>query len=125
MVLSDRVQSVLREEGPNLPNNEISLRISSETIINFLQDAHPDAYTFFYFLSMMPAGALPNQLLQMWGKTHEKCSEILASFGLLDCSDQRRKLTAYMLNFAEQTIDKESSNFFNCKIAEHYEQMMR
>ena len=57
----------------------------------------------------------------MWGKSHEKCSEILSSFGLLDFIDQRRKLTAYMLNFAEQTIDRESSNFFNCKIAEYYE----
>lgn len=30
-----------------------------------------------------------------------------------------------MMNFAEQTIDKESQNLFNEKITEHYEEMMR
>jgi hypothetical protein len=60
MVLSDRVQSVIVEEGTNLPSNEISLRISTETIINFLQDTNVAAYTFLYFLSMLPQGALPN-----------------------------------------------------------------
>ena len=30
-----------------------------------------------------------------------------------------------MINYAEQTIDKETQTVFNNKIVEHYEEMMR
>lgn len=62
----------------------------------------------------------------MWGPSYEKCCELLSSFGLLEARDVGRiRLTAYLMNYAEQTIDKESSDFFNHKLIEYFEQMMR
>jgi hypothetical protein len=74
---------------------------------------------------MLPSGALPNQLLEMWGPSHEKCSEILGTFGLLEFGVERRRLTPFMMNYAEETIDKESKENFNMKIAECYEEILR
>ena len=89
--------------------------------MTFLQDSFPEAVNFFYFLSMLPSGAMPKQLLAMWGPTHEKCSEILSSYGLLETDGRgRRRLTASMACVAEQTISKESMNTLIEKIGEHY-----
>jgi hypothetical protein len=45
---------MLRHEGADLKINEISLQISSKTIINLLADVHSEALYFFYFLGMLP-----------------------------------------------------------------------
>lgn len=46
--------------------------MSSEALIKLLRDHHPEALTFLYFLAMLPAGALSDQLLMMWGSSYEK-----------------------------------------------------
>jgi hypothetical protein len=61
----------------------------------------------------------------MWGSTHEECTEILKQFGMLETSVKRILVTPYMLNYAEMTIDKESKELYNLKIAEFYEEMLR
>lgn len=38
-------------------DNNLSLQISAETTISLLQSTLPDALTFLYFISMLPAGA--------------------------------------------------------------------
>lgn len=107
MVVSDRIQNLLKHEGPDLKQNEISLRISSEAIINLLNEIHPEALTFYYFMGMLPAGALPEHLLRMWGSSHEKCSGILKSFGMLECAGERCRLTPFMMTYADETISAE------------------
>lgn len=44
---------------------------------------------------------------------------------MLESSVKRILLTPYMLNYAEMTIDKESKERYNLKIAEFYEEMLR
>jgi hypothetical protein len=36
--------------------NEVSLRISTEASITLLKDISPEAYNFFYFMGLLPAG---------------------------------------------------------------------
>jgi hypothetical protein len=124
MVVNNRIMNLLANQG-DLKTNEISLRISSEAIINLLSEINPDALTFFYFLSMLPIGSLPAHLKQMWGDSHGKCTEILKSFGMLEPSTDRIILTPFMMNYADQTIDRASKELFNKKIAEFYEEMLR
>jgi hypothetical protein len=90
-------------------NNEISLKISSETIVGLLKDTNPEAYTFLYFLSLLPQGATGAELQRMWGLTHDKCCEVLSQFGVLEADEGgRHRVTPFMMNYAEQTIDKDS-----------------
>lgn len=124
MVVNNRIMNLLANQG-DLKTNEISLRISSEAIINLLSEINPDALTFFYFLSMLPTGSLPAHLNQMWGVGYGKCTEILKSFGMLEPSTDRIILTPFMMNYADQTIDRASKELFNKKIAEFYEEMLR
>ncbi len=98
----------MREEGPDLKTNEVSLTMSSEALIKLLRDHHPEALTFLYFLGMLPAGASADQLLMMWGSTHERQTEILSSYGLLENGVARKVLTPFIINYAEETIDAES-----------------
>ena len=85
-----------------LQNNELSLRVSSEAILNFIQESFPDAYKLFYMLSLMPSGATPTQLQRIWGPSQQKCAEILQGFNLLETDSKGRlKLTPYMMCFAE------------------------
>lgn len=72
LLKSEEILSVLREEGPDLKDNEISLCKSSEALILLLKDSYPEACSFLYFLAMLPTGALPNQLTFMWGSQYEK-----------------------------------------------------
>jgi len=44
----------------------------------------------------------------MWGSSHEKQTEILSSYGLLEIGVERKVLTPFIINYAEETIDKES-----------------
>jgi|Laugresu1bdmlbsd_1035121.scaffolds.fasta_scaffold55387_1 hypothetical protein len=37
-------------------NNEISLRLATEASITILKDISTEAYSFFYFLGLLPAG---------------------------------------------------------------------
>lgn len=39
-------------------------------IISLLASSQQESLTFFYFLSMLPAGALPEDLNEMWGPTY-------------------------------------------------------
>lgn len=82
--------------------------MSSEALLKLLRDHHPEALTFLYFLGMLPAGALADQLLIMWGSTHERQAEILSSYGLLEIGIERKSLTPFIINYAEETIDNES-----------------
>lgn len=38
---------------------------------------------------------------------------------------ERKVLTPFIINYAEETIDKESKEQFNFKIAEYYEEVLR
>jgi len=57
-MISDQIQKIIKEEGPDLKTNEVSLTMSTEALIKLLRDHHPEALTFLYFLAMLPAGAL-------------------------------------------------------------------
>jgi hypothetical protein len=105
MVVNNRIMTLLANQG-DLKTNEISLRISSEAIINLISEINPDALTFFYFLSMLLIGSLPAHLKQMWGDSYVKCSEILKSFGMLEPSTDRIILTLFifMMRYADQII---------------------
>lgn len=58
LLLSDQIQTILKEEGVDSKTNQGSLTMSSESIIKLLRDNHPEALTFLYFLGMLPAGAV-------------------------------------------------------------------
>jgi hypothetical protein len=58
-------------------DNNLSLQISAELTINLLASTLPDALTFFYFISLLPGGVSPDELLVMWGTTHEECTRNL------------------------------------------------
>ena len=65
LTLKDIYMKVASERNihGDLQNNEMSLRITSEAIIDLLEKINPEALTFYYFLGMLPVGALPDQLL--------------------------------------------------------------
>jgi len=56
-MISRLIQKIIKEEGPDLKVNEVSLTMSSEALIKLLRDHHPEALTFLFFLAMLPAGA--------------------------------------------------------------------
>jgi len=54
---SDKIQSILSSEDIDIMQpNEVSLRISTEASITLLKDISPEAYNFFYFMGLLPAG---------------------------------------------------------------------
>lgn len=56
IVKSDQIQNLLNEEGLDLYNNELSLRISLELSIISVKESSPDAYTLYFFLGLLPGG---------------------------------------------------------------------
>lgn len=82
-------------------DNEISLKISSETVLDFVTENHPEAHKFFYFLSMFPCGAKQTMLASMWGPSADKCTEILQKYSIVEIDkDARRRLTPYFMTLA-------------------------
>jgi len=49
----------------------------------------------------------------------------LSSYGLLEIGVERKVLTPFIINYAEETIDNETRVQFNFKIAEYYEEILR
>ena len=69
IVKSDQIQNLLNEEGLDLYNNELSLRISLELSIISVKESSQDAYTLYFFLGLLPGGVTEIQLSALWGKT--------------------------------------------------------
>lgn len=85
-----------------------------------MADSHPEALTFYYFLGMLPCGALPEHLLQMWGPTYDKCMSVLDQFGMLERrtdTNKRVTLTPFMMTYADETISPVDKQRFNTIIA--------
>ena len=120
IVKSDQIQNLLNEEGLDLYNNELSLRISLEISIISVKESSPDAYTLYFFLGLLPGGVTEVQLERLWGKTCQNCYKTLSQFGFFEQGVEKIVLKPFMINFAEEAIDRVSKFQYNLMICEYY-----
>ena len=86
MIKSEEIKKLLEDENvdTDIFSNENSLRISHEFTLLQLQLNDKDAYTFYFFMGLLPGGLTKEQCQIMWGDSWQKCLETLDKIGFIE-----------------------------------------
>lgn len=57
----------------------ISLRLSAQVSIQFIQDSDPESMDLFYLLGMLPGGIAPHDLDFLWQRILKQNSQVYGS----------------------------------------------
>ena len=82
-----------------------------------------EAYTFYFFMGMLPGGVTAEQLERMWwGQISWRiCADTLEVFNMwAKCSDSSYTLTSFLITYAAEAIDPDSNERYTAVICDYY-----
>ena len=100
--------------------NNMSLKITTEALIELLNTSFPKDCEILYFLSCLPSGIIQEELEKMWETNVQETIENFNKLYFLDQSVDRISLTPFMLYYCNNTVDKDLMNSCQRMVCSYY-----